>query len=102
MSHRLVNGMQGVKGSNPLSSTRRASPALRRASTGRIPRSPCLSFGPVATGLVLVVEVVLVGPTITPPPKPHPHRLDPVQHARPSSHAHSPPCQTQQQEKHQT
>jgi hypothetical protein len=59
-------------------------PWLHRVSTGRIPGSPCLSLGPVPTGLVLVVELVLAGPTITPRPKPRPHRLGPVQHDAPS------------------
>jgi len=54
-------------------------PSLHRVSTGRIPRSPCLGLGPVPTGLVLVVELVLAGLTTTPPPKPRPHCLDPIQ-----------------------
>jgi hypothetical protein len=61
-------------------------PPLNRASTRRIPRLPCLSLGPVSTGLVQVVELMLAGPTSTPPPTPRPHRLDPVQHDAPSSH----------------
>ena len=49
-------------------------PALHRVPTGRIPRSPGLGLGPVPTGLVLVVELVLAGLTIAPPPKPRPTR----------------------------
>ena len=78
----------------------RASPALHRVSTGRIPASPGLSLGSVPTGLMLIVEIVLVGPRATSPPKPCPHRLDSAQHGRSPSHAHCPPCQTQQQEQH--
>jgi hypothetical protein len=56
--------------------------------------APGLGLGPVPTGLVLVVELVLAGLTTTPPPKPRPHRLDPVHQDGPSyvlrlSHA---PC----------
>jgi hypothetical protein len=61
------------------------SPALHRVSTGGIPASPGLRLGPVPTGLVLVVEVVLVGLTATPPPDPCPHTPDPVQHGPPTS-----------------
>ena len=57
--------------------------ALHRVSTGWIPRSPGLRLGPVPAGLVLVVELVVAGPATTSPPQPRPHRLDPVQHARP-------------------
>jgi hypothetical protein len=57
--------------------------ALHRVSTGRVPRSPGLRLGPVPAGLVLIVELVVAGLTTTPPPQPCPHRLDPVQHARP-------------------
>ena len=45
--------------------------------------APGLGLGPVPTGLVLVVELVLAGLTATPPPKPRPHRLDPVHHHAP-------------------
>jgi hypothetical protein len=61
----------------------RASPALQRVSTGRVPASPGLSLGPVAAGLMLVIEIVLIGPTTTPPPQPCPHTPDPVQHGQP-------------------
>ena len=74
--------------------TRWHASSLQRVSTGRVPRSPCLSLGPVPTSLVLVVEVVLAGPTITPPPKPPPHRLDPVQHVRLLSHPTVPHART--------
>jgi hypothetical protein len=45
--------------------------------------APGLGLGPVPTGFVLVVELVLAGLTATPPPKPRPHRLDPVHHDAP-------------------
>ena len=45
--------------------------------------APGLGLGPVPTGLVLVVELVLAGLTTTPPPKPRPHRLDPVHYDAP-------------------
>ena len=45
--------------------------------------APGLGLGPVPTGFVLVVELVLAGLTPTPPPKPRPHRLDPVHHDAP-------------------
>jgi hypothetical protein len=78
----------------------RASPALHRVSTGRIPASPGLSLGSVPTGLVLVVEIVLVGPRATSPPKPGPHRLDSVQNAGSPLTPTVLLDQTQQQEKH--
>jgi hypothetical protein len=61
----------------------RASQPLHRVSTRRIPASPGLSLGPVPTGLMLVVELMLVGPTTPPPPEPCPHTPDPVQHRQP-------------------
>ena len=77
-----------------------ASPALQRVFTGRIPASPGLSLGSVPAGLVLVVEIVLVGPRATPPPQPCPHTPDPVQHGQPPCSGPLSSCQNQQQEKH--
>jgi hypothetical protein len=68
-----------------LSTRRHAFPALHRVSTRRIPASPGLSLGPVPTGLVLVIELMLIGLTASPPPKPRPHTPDPVQHGPPTS-----------------
>jgi hypothetical protein len=62
---------------------RRTKEVLPRPSEGQIPVLPGLMQGPIPAGRVLVIEIVLVGPTGTPPPKPCPHTPDPVQHGQP-------------------
>jgi hypothetical protein len=54
----------------------------RRAAVALAPRRLDVLLRAIPAGRALVVEPVLGGPTTTPPPKPRPHRLELVQHAR--------------------
>jgi hypothetical protein len=62
---------------------RRTKDVLPRPSEGQIPVLPGLMQSPIPAGLMLVIELVLVGPAGTPPPQPCPHTPDPVQHGQP-------------------
>jgi hypothetical protein len=71
-------------GTNPRRISRTTSEAggRRRASVALPPGRLNVLLRAIPAGRALVMEPALACPTTT-PPKPRPHRLDPVQHARP-------------------
>jgi hypothetical protein len=82
--HRGTDLTLHLGGTNP----RRTSPTTseaggrRRASVALPPGRLNVLLRAIPAGRALVMEPALACPTTT-PPKPRPHRLDPVQHARP-------------------
>ena len=82
--HRGTGLTLHLGGTNPRRTSHTTSEAggRRRASVALPPGRLNVLLRAIPAGRALVMEPALACPTTT-PPKPRPHRLDPVQHARP-------------------